>query len=649
VTVVKNLLIPTRDGVELAADLHLPEGAGPWPAVLTYFPYHKDGTGGLRFVDPVHRNFASHGFASLTLDVRGTGSSGGTSVTPNADDEPSDGYDAIEWIAAQPWCSGAVGLWGISYGGATALSVAATNPPHLRAIVPIHGSADEYDGFFRPHGCRPGFWTEAEWGPSMVAMNLLPPLYRDAEGRWSRVWQEHLSGGEAWPLAWHGGRHDWSPVRVDVEAISAPMFAICGWLDYYPGVTLRYFNRVRGPKRALIGPWKHTMPDDSPVAPIGGLAEMRRWWDRWLNEVDNGVDREPPIAIYVQGANTWRYEDAWPPPSARQDRWFLGSARTLAAEPPAAELVETHAVDATAGARSMIWDPLTPHIPYPADHGPDDARSLSFTTDPLAEELEICGEPSASVWVSADRPGLLSTKLCSVGPDGHATLICRGWEPLETSGEPGAAASDPQERTVVLDATSFVVPVGHRLRLVISGADFPLLWPSPDRVTLTVRSAPDSPSRLTVPIRPVMGDERRPTWTPAEPSAKVGVATEQWDVTEDIVQRAITISQHGLTVLPLDDSATLIVAQEHHSSVDPNEPRYARMTGHTVAELKDDRLPVVVDARTTQTTDLLAISARVTLHGQVIYDRSWQLPLDDAGEDRTCRNDAEPGGSRGDG
>ena len=243
VTIVKNVLIPMRDDVQLAANLHLPDGEGPWPAVMTYFPYHKDGTGGLRFVDPIHRYFASHGFACLTLDVRGTGNSGGTSISPNADDEPSDGYDAVEWIAAQPWCNGAVGLWGISYGGATTLSVAATNPPHLRAIVPIHGSADEYDGFFRPHCCRPGFWTEAEWGPSMVAMNLLPPLYRDDAGRWERVWQEHLEG-EPWPLSWHGGRDDWSPIRVDVEAISAPMFAICGWLDYYPGVTLRYFNRV---------------------------------------------------------------------------------------------------------------------------------------------------------------------------------------------------------------------------------------------------------------------------------------------------------------------------------------------------------------------------------------------------------------------
>jgi predicted acyl esterase len=633
VTVVKNVLIPMRDGVELAADLHLPAGEGPWPAVMTYFPYHKDGTGGLRSVDPIHRNFASHGFACLTLDVRGTGSSGGTTVTPYADDEPSDGYDAIEWIAAQPWCRGAVGLWGASYGGATTLSVAATNPPHLRAIVPIHGSADEYDGFLRPHGWRPGFWTEADWGPMMVAMNLLPPLYRDDAGRWSRVWQEHLSGGAPWPLAWHGGRPDWTPVQVDVEAITAPMFAICGWLDYYPGVTLHFFNRARVPKRALIGPWKHTMPDDSPVAPIGGLAEMRRWWERWLNEVDNGVDREPPVAIYVQGANTWRYEEAWPPPSMREETWYIGAERALAVEPPGGDVRETHVVDATAGTSSMLWDPLTPHIPYPADHRPDDARALAFTTAPLAADLEICGEPSVRIRVSADQPGLLSAKLCAVAADGHSTLICRGWEPHETpASESSAPAPRSAERTIVLDATSFRVPAGHRLRLTIAGADFPLLWPAPAPVALTVHSSSVGTSWLTLPVRPATGDERQPTWGPAEPAARAGVSSGQWDVSYDIVQRTTTVNHRSRTILPLDGSATLLFEKEQQSSVDPARPRYSRMAARVVAELEDDRLPVVVDTHTTQTTHLLAISARVTLHGQVIYERSWRLPLDDRGE-----------------
>jgi len=629
VTILRNIIIPARDGVELAATLHLPDGAGPWPAVLTYAPYHKDGSWGRRSVAPVHRFFASHGVAGLTLDVRGTGSSGGATASPYTETETTDGYDAVEWIAAQPWCTGAVGMWGASYGGVTTLSVAATVPPSLRAIVPIHGSADEYDGFFRPHGCRPGFWTEADWGPMMVALNLMPPLYRDDEGRWAGVWEEHLAGNTPWPHSWHTHDVDWALRRANVEKITAPMFAICGWQDYYPGVTLRYFNRATSPKRALIGPWKHTLPDISSVAPMGGLAEMLRWWERWLLGVDNGVDREPPVAIYVQGSNQWRYEHAWPPPASTPDEWFVASGHVLAPENPQEVFTEAYAVDASVGTVSILWDPRTPHIPYDADHGPDDAAALAFTSAPLASDVEICGDPEATVWISTAQNGLLVGKLCAIAPDGHSTLICRGWREIEATqpGEPETAET-PREYTISLDATAFVVPQGHRIRLTIAGADFPLLWPTPERVALTVHASPDHPSRISLPLRPRTGDERVPNWLPAEsfpPAA--GMRSDDWHVTRDLVQRSVAVRHQAETVLPLDGNARLTMRQELETWVDPGNPRYARMTGQLVATLHDDSFPVVVNARTVQTTRALDINARVTLADQVIYDRIWHLPL----------------------
>jgi hypothetical protein len=292
-------------------------------------------------------------------------------------------------------------------------------------------------------------------------------------------------------------------------------------------------------------------------------------------------------------------------------------------------LTETYAVDASVGTFSMLWDPLTPHIPYDADHASDDAAALGFTSMPLASDVEICGDPEATVWISTAQNGLLVAKLCAVAPDGHSTLICRGWRAIEAT-QPGESepGGPPREYTVSLDATAFVVPQGHRIRLTIAGADFPLLWPTSERAELTVHASPDHSSRVCLPLRPRTGDERVPNWAPAEVFAPPdGVRSDSWHVTHDLVRRSVAIRHQAETVLPLDGNARLTTRRELETWVDPGNPQYARMSGQLVATLHDDNFPVVVNARTVQTTRDLDISARVTLADQVIYDRIWHLPL----------------------
>src|SRR5262249_50772447 len=178
VSVERTLLIPLSDGVHLAADLYRPEGEGRWPAILTFIPYHKDGRGGRLDVEAVNRYFAVRGYAALTVDFRGLGNSGGVNRQPFDPQEARDGHEVVEWVAARPWCDGSVGVGGAPYGGITALSVAAPRPPHLKAIAPIHACSDIYYDFVAPGGCRGGFWSQADWGPRMVAFNLMPPLWQ---------------------------------------------------------------------------------------------------------------------------------------------------------------------------------------------------------------------------------------------------------------------------------------------------------------------------------------------------------------------------------------------------------------------------------------------------------------------------------------
>lgn len=202
VVVERNLLIPMSDGVRLAADLYRPAGGGKSPALLNYSPYHKDGRGGRTAVDGFNRTMAAKGYACLTLDIRGLGSSEGVAAEPMAAQEAKDGHEAVEWIAKQKWCTGKVGMWGVSYPGITSLSVAATRPPSLAAIVPIHATADIRRGFLQIHGCRTGFWCDADWGPRMVGWNLMPPLHQDAEGRWAKIWRERLEKNPPWIMDW---------------------------------------------------------------------------------------------------------------------------------------------------------------------------------------------------------------------------------------------------------------------------------------------------------------------------------------------------------------------------------------------------------------------------------------------------------------
>src|SRR5439155_26424033 len=166
-------------------------------------PYLKDGHGGRGVVEVGQLHFARRGYACLTIDVRGFGSSEGSPNPPFSALEAQDGVDALAHIAEQPWCNGATAMWGISYGGDTTLAVAARQPASLRAIVPIHATDDEFTGVLYPHGCRGGCWAENDWGFRMVGLQLLPPLRFDDDRRWAGLWRDRLARLEPWPFLWH--------------------------------------------------------------------------------------------------------------------------------------------------------------------------------------------------------------------------------------------------------------------------------------------------------------------------------------------------------------------------------------------------------------------------------------------------------------
>ncbi len=345
--------IPVSDGLELSANLWLPvprpEASDErFPAILELLPYRKDdwhrpgdeGRG---------RWLAARGFAFCRLDVRGTGSSPGIALDEYTARETQDGFEAVEWLAAQPWSNGNVGMWGISYGGFTAIQVAKLRPPHLRAIVPMYATDDRYtDDVHYVGGCVT-VSELSQYAVSMVGMNALParPSYR-GDG-WRDEWRDRLERTPVWLFEWLRQQHDgpyWrqGSLAPDYEAIEAAMLLIGGWMDGYVDPVLRMLDRcVRAPRRAIIGNWVHDFPDAAYPGPnLDWLHELVRFFDHWLKGVDNGVMDEPALTFFRRDfappepfppswPGVWRSESSFPPAGAVERSFgFAGGAAPLA-------------------------------------------------------------------------------------------------------------------------------------------------------------------------------------------------------------------------------------------------------------------------------------------------------------------------------
>lgn len=628
-----NVLIPLPDGTQLAANLMLPAGAGPAPAIVVYQPYLKD-LYGLGTFKHWQQHFARRGYACLTVDLRGTGASDGAMAPPFSPSEREDAVAMLAWISEQPWCDGTTGMWGLSYSGSTSLAAASMRPPSLKAIVPMHGTANEYWGFLRPHGCRPGWWTEASWGPTMILLSLLPPLARDAERRWARVWRDRLEQLHPLPFVWHTTPFDqYMPWRTDASRVEAAMYAVSGWHDYYPQATLDYFNAARGPRRVLIGGWKHEFPDLAVTGAVGFRADMDRWWDRWLRGIENGIDREPQVLLWHQGEDAWRYESAWPPQRSVRTTFYADSGSRLGSSPPPATGHDAYRVDPAVGMHLLPWDPQAPVTPMPYDRSEDDHRCLCYDTEPLSEDLEIVGSPEAVICLTADQPEFpLHVALCDVAPDGRSTLICQGWGNAARLAEQPLQPGKTYELPVGLYATSSRVSRGHRLRLVIAGADFPLLWPASHNPMFALARGPEGGTRIRVPIASAPD--------PAQPVPAFGPRamddSTTWDehhdrIVRDLTGATATFDQGHRQRITLQDGSTISLLEHNLSTINRSRPEDTVMQCHQEADLArpGDPLRVVVD--TVQTQEAFHVEASITLAGRPFFQRSWDLRLDGLG------------------
>ena len=638
VRVTHDVRVPMSDGVRLSGNLYRPDGPGPFPAILTYIPYLKDGFGGLGGMDPYQRHFASRGYAVVQLDFRGIGSSEGINPHPFDPRERDDAHEAIEWIAAQSWCTGSVGMWGVSYGGITAIAAATTRPPHLKAIVPVHATDDNWGAMFVHRGSRLMLLADPHWGPGMTANNLLPPLRSDGTPDWIERWYERLEGNSPWHLTWHGEPPAPDYVdrqRADPGLVDVPMFGICGWQDAYPEDMLRVFSKARGPKRILFGPWKHAFPDQTSVEPVDFVAEMDRWWDRWLKGERNGVDSEPPVTIYVQGAGRWRSELEWPIRRGETQVHCTAAGGGLTAGPPAAghAAADVYEYDARVGLASAAYDSVLDPVDYPADQTPDDLGSLRYDGEPLSRPVEVTGQPAVTLYFSTAAPldeVDLVAKLLDVTPDGHSHLV--SFDSLNGSrAEPAGRFGEDEVHaaTIALRPTSYEFGEGHRVRLCISGANFPAIWPAPRRFSLRVYSGEPYATQLALPVVPpqvpaLPAPDLGILQAPVAPGGPVVDRGTAYSTTRDLVTRVSSVHGRRWVELQVEPHTRYSSRQDFELEVDADHPDRARTSTRAVARL--DRPMGAVEVRVDAETTLRALSIRaeVDLDGRPFWERTWR-------------------------
>jgi putative CocE/NonD family hydrolase len=655
---IEHLAIPLADGCRLAARIWLPEDAEthPVPAILEYIPYRKNDATLAR--DAVtHPYIAGHGYASVRVDLRGSGESEGLLRDEYLQQEIDDGIEVVAWLAAQTWCDGNVGMIGISWGGFSALQIAAMRPPALKAIVTCCSTDDRYaDDAHYMGGCL--LSENLSWASNIFSRNTLPPDPRHAGERWREMWMERLQECGFWLGTWlsHQHRDDYwrhGSVCENYSAIRCPVYAVGGWADGYCNAVFRLLEGLLVPRKGLVGPWAHAYPHFGEPGPaIGFLDECLRWWDQWLKGRDTGImdepmlraymqDPAPPRTWYAERSGRWIAEEAWPSPRIEALAFALTEDKRLSREADAQAPPFTVSSPLTVGLYAGKWCSYGAPGDQPGNQAVDDAASLVFESDPLDEPIEVLGEAALNIDVASDKAvAMIAARLNDVAPDGAVTRTTYGILNLtQRDGHSHPHALVPGTRSRVRVPFKHIgqrFDKGHRIRLALSTSYFPIAWPAPEPVTLTVFPAE---SRLVLPQRrPRAEDEMLRAF--AEPRGARPIHTTQlrqpehhWRVVHDLAEdgHALEIGEgQGMVRIEAIDLTITSDGTERYSFRDND---YASVCGetHWVKEMSrgDWRVRTVTSTRLTSDSANFHIEAKLEAHENErrVHERSWRRTI----------------------
>ncbi len=518
----RTVRIAMSDGIQLATDVYLPAGDGPFPVVFSRTPYSRVKA------NEGAAHFAAAGYAAVVQDMRGRFDSEGENLPfiGCGWNEHRDGVDTIEWIKQQKWCNGRIGTIGGSAGGITQNLLAGAAPAGLQAQYISVAAADLYSdvsylgGAFRKADVE-NWLANNQFDPQAIKINHAHPNYDD-------YWRK-------------------SDTTLKFAQMNVPAVHIGGWFDMFAQATINEFvgrqhlgaNGSRGAQKLILGPWTHgigKMPAGELTFPQANRVPEQyssgRWFDHYLRGADNGVEQEPAVAYYVMGdtitpgapGNEWRYAADWPVPARETSAYFTREGQLTFQKPTASD-------DARV---KFTFDPMNPCPTVggnnltlgrgPMNQNKIESRSdvVLFTSAPLAEPIEVTGRVKAKVFIASSAVDTdLSVRLCDVYPDGKSYLIAEGILRLRhrNSLEKPELLTPGKMEEVTVDcwSTSIVFNRGHRLRVAVTSSNFPRFDLNPGTGRPWTDSGPQvtqmnviycnatHPSQIVLPIVPLAG------------------------------------------------------------------------------------------------------------------------------------------------
>ncbi len=513
---IREVFIPMGDGIRLAADLYIPEhlaATEKLPVLLEYLPYRKDEGRRNRF--GLFAYFVKRGYIVARVDIRGTGRSEGQLVPYEySEEEQRDGEIVIDWLSRQTFSNGNVGMFGISWGGFNAIHMAMRRPPALKAIITLMSTDDIYqdDVHFMD-----GMMHVDAYEIGQDLSNILPgaPDFildekyfqnRFETTPWLLQYKKQQRDGPFW---------DRASLNSDYTKIDIPVFAIGGWYDGYRDAVFRMFQSLKAPVKALIGPWNHTFPNwaDPPPA-IEWRADAVRWFDQWLKGKQTGIMEEPRFSAFIRdwhppGAaldsirGRWHHVNQLPTPASSNKTWLMASNKKLNSTQVSESSLLTMAYKPSAGPEVggsvMWWGDWSP------DQRVGDSTSLTFETDPLEEDVTVLGFPKAHLTVSATaRRANWFVTLNDVAPSGATTIVtgagANGTHRLSSVEPRDIDPGKEFQLDIELHATSWIFRKGHRIRVSVSNALWPMIWPSPGSFTSSLRVGGEGGSGIELPL-----------------------------------------------------------------------------------------------------------------------------------------------------
>ncbi len=619
--IIEDAWISCADGRRLAARIWLPEGAAA-PAILEYLPYRKrDGTAPRD--ETTHTVFAEAGYACIRVDIAGTGDSEGRFDDEYSEQELNDGEEVIAWIAAQDWCDGTVGMIGISWGGFNGLQLAFRRPSALKAVVSVASTVDRYaDDVHYMGGCL--LSDNISWG-AQIFPYLLRPADPALRPDWREDWLARLDRASFPASVWlreqtRGPYWKHGSVCEDWSAIRAPVLAITGWADAYVNAPPALAANLDVPAKALIGPWEHRYAHISELASSDFHSEVIRWFDRWLKGIENGAEALPDYRTFMQEhfnptrANKpregrWIAEAEWPSPHVRTETVFLGENGLSDALGQGWATVTSPAQTGQTGGYFIPGMRIDNELAE--DQAPDDALSLCFDMPAAPSPLELLGRAKFKFAFTVDKPvAQLIARLCDVSPEGvsqrityRALNLCH-----HLSHETPEALVPGKVYTAEIELTECAhrLNPGHVLRLALSTSYWPIVWPAPEPVVLSLdleRCSLDLPvRRVDVEIAPENPGPAQDFPVLQAEQMRPASSTLERRIAEDGASVLDTVDDYGQT---RDPNHGLIVGNlvRMHYSVHPEDPASARFTANWTLTFERDDWYVAVETETTMTGD----------------------------------------------